>query len=131
MHLKGRAQIRRNGAVLKADEITYNPDTDIADLLGNAEMSKGNVTFKGPKGQFKVDAREGAMEICQALAALHEQGSDLPPQRIVYVSCNPKTLARDTDILCHEAGYVLKSAGIVNMFPHTSHVESMAVFERP
>ena len=62
MHLKGRAQIRRNGAVLKADEITYNPDTDIADLLGNAELSKGNVIFRGPKGQFKVDAREGAME---------------------------------------------------------------------
>jgi LPS-assembly protein len=62
MHLKGRAQIRRNGAVLKADEITYNPDTDIADLLGNAELSKGNVTFKGPKAQFRVDAREGAME---------------------------------------------------------------------
>ena len=62
MHLKGRAQIRRNGAVLKADEITYNQDTDIADLLGNAEMSKGNMTFKGPKGRFKVDAREGAME---------------------------------------------------------------------
>jgi LPS-assembly protein len=62
MHLKGRAQIRRNGAVLKADEITYDPDTDIADLIGNAELSKGNVTFKGPSGQFKVDAREGAME---------------------------------------------------------------------
>ena len=62
MHLKGRAQIRRNGAVLKADEITYNPDTDIADLLGNAELSKGNTTFKGPKGKFKVDAREGSME---------------------------------------------------------------------
>jgi len=62
MHLKGRAQIRRNGAVLKADEITYNPDTDVADLLGNAELSKGNTTFKGPKGQFKVDAREGVME---------------------------------------------------------------------
>ncbi|QKM65416.1 LPS-assembly protein LptD [Polynucleobacter tropicus] len=62
MHLKGRAQIRRNGAALKADEITYNPDTDIADLIGNAELSKGNTTFKGPKGQFKVDAREGFME---------------------------------------------------------------------
>ncbi|WP_370623897.1 LPS-assembly protein LptD [Polynucleobacter sp. MWH-Creno-3A4] len=62
MHLKSRAQIRRNGAALKADEITYNPDTDIADLIGNAELSKGNVTFKGPAGQFKVDAREGAME---------------------------------------------------------------------
>jgi LPS-assembly protein len=62
MHLKGRAQIRRNGGVIKADEITYNPDTDVADLLGNAELSKGNVTFKGPKGAFKVDAREGYME---------------------------------------------------------------------
>jgi LPS-assembly protein len=62
MHLKGRAQIRRNGAVLKADEITYNPDTDIANLVGNAELSKGNTVFKGPKGQFKVDAREGEME---------------------------------------------------------------------
>lgn len=62
MRLKGRAQIRRNGGVIKADEIIYNPDTDVADLLGNAELSKGNVTFKGPKGAFKVDAREGYME---------------------------------------------------------------------
>ncbi len=74
--------------------------------------------------------REGAMEICQSLAQLHQQGSELPPKRIVYVSCNPKTLARDADILCHQAGYVLASAGIINMFPHTSHVESIAVFER-
>jgi len=74
--------------------------------------------------------REGAMEICSALAQLHTQKSDLLPQRIVYVSCNPKTLARDVEILCHHAGYTLSSAGIVNMFPHTSHVESMAVFDR-
>jgi 23S rRNA (uracil1939-C5)-methyltransferase len=72
--------------------------------------------------------REGAMEICQSLAQLHQQGSELPPKRIVYVSCNPKTLARDAEILCHRAGYVLASAGIINMFPHTSHVESIAVF---
>jgi 23S rRNA (uracil1939-C5)-methyltransferase len=74
--------------------------------------------------------REGAMEICKALADLHTQKSDLLPQRIVYVSCNPKTLARDVEILCHQAGYTLSSAGIVNMFPHTSHVESIAVFSR-
>ena len=74
--------------------------------------------------------REGAMEICKALADLHTQSSELLPERIVYVSCNPKTLARDAEILCHQAGYVLSSAGIVNMFPHTSHVESMAVFDR-
>ncbi|MEA9600683.1 LPS-assembly protein LptD [Polynucleobacter sp. MG-28-Ekke-A2] len=65
MHLQGRAQIRRNGGVVKADEITYNPDTDVADLLGNVELSKGNVTFKGPKGTFKVDAREGSMETAE------------------------------------------------------------------
>ena len=74
--------------------------------------------------------REGAMEICRSLAELHTQSSDLLPQRIVYVSCNPKTLARDVEILCHQAGYTLSGAGIVNMFPHTSHVESMAVFDR-
>jgi 23S rRNA (uracil1939-C5)-methyltransferase len=74
--------------------------------------------------------REGAMEICSALAQLHAQKSDLLPRRIVYVSCNPKTLARDVEILCHHAGYALSSAGIVNMFPHTSHVESIAGFNR-
>ena len=62
MHLNGRAQIRRNGAVIKADQIVYNPDTDIAELKGHAELSKGNTTFSGPKAQFKVDAREGEME---------------------------------------------------------------------
>ncbi|QWD84596.1 23S rRNA (uracil(1939)-C(5))-methyltransferase RlmD [Polynucleobacter asymbioticus] len=96
------------------------------------EVSTETIASWGRAERWLMDPpREGAMEICQALAQLHEQGSDLPPHRIVYVSCNPKTLARDTDILCHQAGYVLKSAGIVNMFPHTSHVESMAVFERP
>jgi len=62
MRLKNRAQIRRNGAVIKADEIKYDPDSDVANLLGNVELSKGNVTFKGPKATFKVDAREGEME---------------------------------------------------------------------
>jgi 23S rRNA (uracil1939-C5)-methyltransferase len=51
------------------------------------------------------------------------------PKRIVYVSCNPSTLARDADILVHQAGYRCSMAGVVNMFPHTAHVESMAVFD--
>jgi 23S rRNA (uracil1939-C5)-methyltransferase len=49
---------------------------------------------------------------------------------VVYVSCDPATLARDAGVLVHQSGYRLLSAGIVNMFAHTAHVESMAVFER-
>ena len=52
------------------------------------------------------------------------------PQRIVYVSCNPATLARDAGLLVHLGGYRAVAAGAVNMFPHTAHVESMAVFEK-
>jgi len=67
--------------------------------------------------------RDGAIEVVKALSA--EQ-----PRRIVYISCNPATLARDAAVLVHSQGYGLTAAGIVNMFPHTSHVESMAVFDK-
>ncbi len=52
------------------------------------------------------------------------------PQRIVYVSCNPATLARDAGVLVHELGYILASCTVVDMFPHTRHVETLSVFER-
>lgn len=70
--------------------------------------------------------REGAMAVAQALSLLTPEER---PRRIVYVSCSPATLARDASILVHDGGYVLKSAGVINMFPHTGHVESIAVFE--
>jgi 23S rRNA (uracil1939-C5)-methyltransferase len=73
--------------------------------------------------------REGAMEVCLALAGLGADHPELKPKRIVYVSCNPSTLARDAAVLVSQAGYVLKQAGVVNMFPHTAHVESIGVFE--
>ena len=69
------------------------------------------------------------MALALALADLRETHEEMMPQRIVYVSCSPSTLARDAGILVHKAGYVMKKAGVVNMFPHTSHVESVGVFE--
>ena len=62
MRLKDRAQIRRNGTVAKGNEIIYNPDTDVARLIGNAELIKGSTNFKGPNARLTVDAREGEME---------------------------------------------------------------------
>ena len=67
--------------------------------------------------------REGAVELVKSFAAK-------PPSRIVYVACDPATLARDSGVLVHTQGYRLAAAGVVNMFPHTSHVESIALFER-
>ncbi len=69
--------------------------------------------------------REGAIELVKSLPRVDEPGS---PSRIVYVSCNPATLARDASVLVHERGYALRAAGVVNMFPHTAHVESIALF---
>ncbi len=67
--------------------------------------------------------RVGAKEILPLIA-------NLQPRRIVYVSCNPSTLARDAGELVHQHGFFLKKVGIMNMFPHTSHIEAMAVFEK-
>ncbi len=84
------------------------------------------VTAFGAVDRVLIDPpREGALAVVKALAAAGEA-----PRRIVYVSCNPATLARDCAVLAHEGGWTLAAAGVVNMFPHTSHVESIAMLER-
>jgi len=101
-------------------------------LFQNCEFRVGNLFEEscpsyeqlGPLDKLLIDPpRDGAFELVKAI-------SGDGPKRIVYVSCNPSTLARDAGILVHEKGYRLKSASIVNMFPHTSHVESIASFEK-
>jgi len=99
------------------------------------EMTPELLVADGVADKWLVDPpREGAFALAKALADLHQEpgraGSWTPPRRIVYVSCNPATLARDAGLLVHQAGYRCVAAGAVNMFPHTAHVESMAVFER-
>ena len=94
------------------------------------EVTKDDLVALGKFDRMLIDPpRDGAMALALALAELRETHEELMPQRIVYVSCSPSTLARDAGILVHKAGYVMKKAGVVNMFPHTSHVESIGVFE--
>jgi 23S rRNA (uracil1939-C5)-methyltransferase len=98
------------------------------------ELTPQQLVADGRADKWLVDPpREGAFAIAKALAELHAapQPDWVPPARIVYVSCNPATLARDAGLLVHQAGYRCSAAGAVNMFPHTAHVESIAVFDRP
>lgn len=98
-----------------------NSQFGVADLF---KMSPEALTGLGRFDKWLVDPpRDGAFELIKALDASNS------PQRIVYVSCNPATLARDAGILVNEKGYSLQAAGVINMFPHTSHVESIALFE--
>ncbi|HZQ62752.1 MAG TPA: 23S rRNA (uracil(1939)-C(5))-methyltransferase RlmD [Casimicrobiaceae bacterium] len=105
---------RRNGLIERTRFATAN--------LFEAPES---IEALGPLDKVLIDPpREGAIAVVKALPG------DGPPRRIVYVSCNPATLARDASVLVNGHGYELCAAGIINMFPHTGHVESMAVFER-
>ncbi|MEO7940993.1 MAG: 23S rRNA (uracil(1939)-C(5))-methyltransferase RlmD [Burkholderiaceae bacterium] len=121
------------------------------------EMTAQALLADGRADKWMLDPpREGAFALVRALAALHagRNGAVAPmaidgvqdaegaiepvvpdgdwafPERIVYVSCNPATLARDAAVLVQQAGYRCAAAGVVNMFPHTAHVESIALFER-
>jgi 23S rRNA (uracil1939-C5)-methyltransferase len=96
------------------------------------EIGAADLVAAGPASCWLVDPpREGAFALAKALADLHAAPAAgwVPPRRIVYVSCNPATLARDAGLLVHQGGYRCTHAGVVNMFPHTAHVESLAVFD--
>src|SRR4029077_6811395 len=88
------------------------------------DLFKNSFASFGPCDKLLIDPpREGAVELVKALP-------DAWPRRVVYVSCDPATLARDAGVLVHAKGFRLAAAGVVNMFPHTAHVESIALFER-
>ena len=100
-----------------------------------SEITPEELVRFGVAGKWLVDPpREGAFALVKALVDLiadpARAAGHQTPGRIVYVSCNPATLARDAGLLVHQAGYRCVAAGAINMFPHTAHVESMAVFDR-
>ena len=123
-------QRSRENAALNG--VSANTSFEASNLF---EVTPADLAAYGPADKWLVDPpREGAFALAKALADLHADATLAPgyvaPRRIVYVSCNPATLARDAGLLVHQAGYRCSLAGAVNMFPHTAHVESMAVFDK-
>ena len=111
---RARQNAQANGLATQTEFAAIN--------LFDAKACSALPSFAG--GKVLLDPpREGAVELLKSFAGRE-------PQRIVYVSCDPATLARDVGYLCGSLGYDLRAAGIANMFPHTSHVESIALLER-
>jgi 23S rRNA (uracil1939-C5)-methyltransferase len=113
-----RALIERAIANAQLNHLIANTEWLVADLFGVTEEQ----ISRWPKAnKVLIDPpRDGAREVVKAMQWLR-------PERIVYVSCNPSTLARDAQELVQQ-GYRLQGVGIANMFPHTTHVESIALF---
>lgn len=103
-----------------------NAKFGVADIF---KMTPEALTSLGRFDKWLVDPpRDGAFELIKSIEPGHL--SNNAPKRIVYVSCNPATLARDAGVLVSEKGYTLSAAGVINMFPHTAHVESIALFQK-
>ena len=112
--VRAQSNAAHNG--LSASAEFQQADLFLLDAAGLARLGRFDRMLIDPP-------RDGAVALIKAL-------SDDAPRRIVYVSCNAATLAHDAAALAHTKGYALSAAGVVNMFPHTSHVESIAVFDR-
>jgi 23S rRNA (uracil1939-C5)-methyltransferase len=116
------ALVRRAQQNAEHNSLAERCEFAVANLF---EATEESLAALGPFDKLLIDPpREGAIALVKALPA------ENCPHRIVYVSCSPATLARDAAVLVHEKGYRLAGAGIANMFPHTSHLESIALFER-
>ncbi len=121
--VEGNAQlVRRAEDNARENGLTARARFETANLFEAANCA--SFGFGDGFDKLLIDPpRDGAVEVVKALGA----GG---PRRIVYVACDPATLARDAEVLVHVKGYRLAAAGVINMFPHTSHVESMALFEK-
>jgi len=115
------ALVKRGRESAVANGLGDRVEFGVANLFDCTEESLAKL---GRFDKMLIDPpREGAVELVKALGPN-------APGRIVYVSCNPATLARDAAVLVSVKGYRFVAAGVVNMFPHTAHVESIAVFDR-
>jgi 23S rRNA (uracil1939-C5)-methyltransferase len=121
--IEGAAGLVKRGIENAAvNGLSTNTEFRVADLF---QMTPEAYVALGEFAKILIDPpRDGAVELVKSLP---DAGA---PQRIVYVSCSPATLARDASVLVHQKGYRLTTAGVANMFPHTAHVESIALFER-
>lgn len=128
----GRRAAEVVGVEGSAAAITRGRANAVANGITNATFVQADLGGAGAAGAWTRERfdlvlldppRTGAAELLPALGRL-------AARRIVYVSCHPGTLARDAAVLVREHGYRLAQAGVMDMFPHTSHVESMALFER-
>jgi len=120
--IEGSAElVRRAGENAAANGLAGNVEYGVANLF---DVTSASVAALGHLDKMLIDPpRDGALELVKSLG-------DDGPRRIVYVSCSPATLARDAAVLVNLKKYRFCGAGVVNMFPHTSHVESIALFER-
>lgn len=120
---RARRNARRNGLA--------NVEFHVGDLSKPTELPAG--WLRGPYTHVLLDPpRVGATpDMLAAIARPAGPDTHHVPERVLYVSCHPGSLARDLGILVHEHGFILESAGVVDMFPHTAHVESMALLRRP